>query len=448
MKNYKILAGLLFIFTTLCFMGCGGGSSDFIGYSSDIVSTVTRSVVNGSLNMPQTSSGLKIAVQDYALPENTEVTIEERRFPADSAFSKLTNPNSIFEIRAVLVDKGNKAVDFLEKPMVIILPNTLNVNAKNYYVGTRKNKYSEWTFTQINDNNSTDNPQYFSSFRASSNNTEFYFVTNKMGFQIALFAEVDNTILDKMAVLEGFDFSILAENATDTSKIGYVDIINGVYGANLCARLKLSGKNINSLMASDYNVSLTFINNTNKKSNKRIFGNSAIISEPVLSNVSSDGYIHTVTIGDLTLNGDVINFDLNTMDFTTVDLPQSFVLSVKDNRKNKNVLPFEYTEFVELKNSYTGSDKPAQEDDPKPDPEKDPDEPDPDPARIAMPRNLIVSHTRISTQGNVVISWDSGNPAIQGMTYDVMLALGDASESAIITRDMVLLSKMLMYQYF
>ncbi len=435
MKNFKILSILLLLSMTLCFMGCGGGSQDIVVLKqSDIFSCITRSVVNGSLNMPSTSSGMKIAVQDYALPENTEVTIVERSFPTDSAYSKLTNSDRIFEVKAVIVDNANKAVDLLEKPMVVILPNTMRANVKNYYVGIRENENSEWSFTQVNDKNSSDSPQYFSFLRASSSNTEFYFITNKMGFQTALFAEMENDYdLNKMTVLEGFDFTILAENATDTSKIGYVDIINGIYGANLCAKLRLFGKNLTGLMSSDYTVSLTFFNKTNKKSNKRIFGNSAIISEPVLSNVLADEYVHTVTIGDLKLSGDVLSFDLNTMGFSTTDLPQSFVLSVRDSRRNRNVLPFEYAEFVELKNSYTGSDKPAQEDDPKKDPEKDPDEPEPDPARIATPRNLIVSHTRISTQGNAVISWDSGNPAIQDMTYDVMLAFGNASESVIAT---------------
>ena len=439
MKNYKILTGLLLLSMTLCFMGCGGGGgSDNIGSveQSVIVSTVTRNVVNGILNIPPTSSGMKISVQNNTLRENTEVTVEEKRFTADSTSSKLTNSDRIFEVRAVDVNNENKAVDLLEKPMVVILPNTMKVNAKNYYVGTRENEHSEWTFTQINDKNSNNNPQYLSSLRASTNGSEFYFVTNKMGFQIALFADMnDNPEFDKMTVLEGCDFSILVDNASGTSKSGYVDIIDGAYQANLCAKLKIFGKNISGLMTSDYIVSLTFINNSNKLGNNKVFGNSAIISDSVLSAATSGGFVHTVTIGDLKLDGNELSFDLNTLQHTTADLPQNFVLSVRDSRKNENVLPFEYTEFVELKNSYVPPVKPTQEDEPdkpKKDPEE-PEEPEPDPAKIAMPRNLIVSHTKISTQGNVVVSWDSGNPAIKGMTYDVMVALGDASESAIVT---------------
>ena len=217
MKNYKILTGLLLLSMTLCFMGCGGGGgSDNIGSveQSVIVSTVTRNVVNGTLNIPPTSSGMKISVQNNTLRENTEVTVEEKRFTADSTSSKLTNSDRIFEVRAVDVDNGNKAVDLLEKPMVVILPNTMKVNAKNYYVGTRENENSEWTFTQINDKNSNNNPQYLSSLRASTNGSEFYFVTNKMGFQIAIFADMnDNPEFDKMTVLEGCDFSILVDNS-------------------------------------------------------------------------------------------------------------------------------------------------------------------------------------------------------------------------------------------
>ena len=99
--------------------------------------------------------------------------------------------------------------------MVVIVPNTIKDSRLSYYAGVRESSNSPWKFSRIDSSNDKNNPQFLSSVRASGNSDSFYFVTNKMGFELALFAaDGSDSEFNNLSRLDSLDFTILAQNVT------------------------------------------------------------------------------------------------------------------------------------------------------------------------------------------------------------------------------------------
>ena len=120
----------------------------------------------------------------------------------------------------------------------------------------------------------------------------------------------------------------------------------------------------------------------------------------------------------------MLKFVLNTNGVDIKEFPSNFIVTVKDSGNSTQTLPFDYSNSINIEQVPVAEPSEPQED-PKEEPQKDPDPKDePEPTkRMVAPRNVIVSNSKFSLGQTISISWDSGNPDLENVVYDVLISL-------------------------
>lgn len=425
MKNSKFYLLAIALASIIGFIGCNTSSGDHDYLENELQNLTyfskTVNVVDGIfVAPPPTPSGMSVSAGKDTFRSNTEITITEKAFTGmGSPF--LANANTAFEIRGVMISENPaiapKELKTVEQPLKVVLPNTIKGNVNGYFLGLRDDENSPWKFQQINNGMAGDNPMTTSSLRANISGSEFIFYTNRLGFQFALFADLtESSLLNGVTVIENTAAEIKSLNASASEDIGKIKIKDNKYCENMKVCVKVSGKNVNKLTPMDYKPVLQYVND-NFSDNKQIFKN-AKFDEVDNNSGTSEGYVHNVIVGDFDVDGENLSFVLNTDGASVSEFPQNFVVTLKDAGNVNQTLPFEYANSLTVKGV-------------EPDPEKEDDpEEDVEPTkRMVAPRNVIVSNSKFSLGQSITISWDSGNPELENVVYDVLMAKGNASET-------------------
>lgn len=440
MKNMKSYFFLITLISVLSFIGCNNNSSEYLvenNQKEEPVYSQTGSVINGILVMPQaTPAGAKISAEKDTFRSNTEITITEKDFTGKGS-DLLVNSNKAFEIRGVVVYDdplvAPQEIKTVERPVKVVVPNTIAGNVNGYYLGIKDDESSSWKFQQINYENLGENPMTISSVRANVTGSEFTFYTNKLGFQFALFADMtESSMLTGATVVEKMSVAVQAENASDSQEVGKLKIKNDKYCENMQVKVHIVGRNVNHLKEFDYKPEIIYVNN-NPNDNKDVFEKLNAKFESVdKSSGTSEGCVHKITISSFDLDDGLLKFVLNTNGVDIKEFPSNFIVTVKDSGNSTQTLPFDYSNSINIEQVPVAEPSEPQED-PKEEPQKDPDPKDePEPTkRMVAPRNVIVSNSKFSLGQTISISWDSGNPDLENVVYDVLISSANASETAI-----------------
>ncbi len=426
MKNTRFYLLAIALVSFIGFIGCSRNGNDILikeELQNQTYFSKTVNVVDGIfVAPPPTPSGMSISAGKDTFRSNTEITITEKDFTGIGS-PLLVNAHTAFEIRGVLISENPaiapKELKLVEQPLKVVVPNTIKGNVNGYFLGLRDDENSPWKFQQINYDVMGDNPLMISSVRANITGSEFIFHTNRLGFQFALFADLtESSFLNGVTVIENTVAEIKSLNASASEDIGKIKIKDNKYCENMKVCVKVSGKNVNKLTSMDYKPVLQYVND-NFSDNKQIFKN-AKFDEVDNNSGTSEGYVHKVTISDFEVDGENLSFVLNTDGISVSEFPLNFMVTVKDAGNVNQTLPFEYTNSLTVQKAEDDSD-PKKEDDPEEDvkPTK----------RMVAPKNVIVSNSKFSLGQSITISWDSGNPELENVVYDVLMAKGNASET-------------------
>ncbi len=436
MKNMKNTFFLIALISVLGFIGCNNNSTEYLidnNKKDEPVFSQTGSVINGILVMPQaTPAGAKISAEKNTFRSNTEITITEKDFSGKGS-DLLVNSNKAFEIRGVIVSDdplvGNQEIKTIEKDVKVVVPNTIAGKVNGYFLGIKDDEASSWRFQQINYDDSGENPMSISSVRANVTGSEFTFYTNKLGFQFALFADMaENSMLTGATVVEKMSVTVQPENASDSKEVGKLKIKEDKYCDNMQVNIRITGRNVNSLKQLDYKPEIIYVNN-NYNDNRDVFGKLNAKYESVEKNSgTSNGCVHKITINNFDLDNGLLKFVLNTDGVDVKEFPSDFIITVKDSGNLTQTLPFDYSNSVNIEQVHV-----VEPEEPKEEPKEEPDPKDePEPAKkMVAPRNVIVSNSKFSLGQTISISWDSGNPDLENVVYDVLISSANASETAI-----------------
>ena len=413
LKNTKFYLLVISLVSVIAFIGCNDNSYDFIEYDpqNQTYFSKTGNVVDGIfVAPPQSPSGMSISAERDTFRSNTEITVTEKEFTGNGS-SLLTNADTTFEIRGVVIFENPaiapKELKSVEKPIKVVVPNTIRGNVNGYFLGMRDDENSPWKFKQINYDVLGDNPMTVSSVRANISGSEFTFYTSRLGFQFALFADLtESSLLSGVTVVEN-TVAEIKSNASDSKDIGKIKIKDNKYCENMKVCVKVSGKNVNKLTSMDYKPVLQYVND-NYSDNGQIFKN-AKFDKVDNNSGTSDGYVHNVIVSDFDVDGETLSFVLNTDGVSVSEFPQNFVVTVKDAGNVNQTLPFEYTNSLTVEEAEIA------------DPEKE----------LAAPVNVVISDSKFYLGQDISISWDSGNPELENVVYDILLAEGNASETAV-----------------
>ncbi len=440
MKIKKITKFYFFVVTLLsviAFIGCSSNKYEFLEgeLQNQTYFSQTGNVVDGIfVAPPQTPSGMSISAEKDTFRSNTEITVTEKKFTGNGS-PLLVNAETVFEIRGVVVSENKaiapKEIKSVEKAVKVVVPNTIRGCVNGYFLGLRDDDKAPWKFQQINHELTGDNPMKISSVRADVSGSEFTFYTNRLGFQFALFADLaESSLLNGATVIENTVAEIKSLNASAGEDIGKIKIKDNKYSENMKVCVKVIGKNVNKLTPMDYKPVLQYVN-SNSSDNKKIFKN-AKFDRVDNNSGTSDGYVHNVTITDFDVDGEILSFILNTDGISVSEFPLNFMVTVKDSGNVNQTLPFEYANSLIVKEVEVVEPAPV-EDEPDPKKEKeeeeDPEEDVKPSKKMVAPRNVIVSNSKFSLGQNITISWDSGNPELENVVYDILMANGNASET-------------------
>ena len=411
MKKIYLIFDVLILVSLFFITGCGSDSSSE-EYIEDIGVTSSR-LVDGAFSA-ETSSGMKVeSSKDTFYNEKTEITVKE--FPFSGAgCSMLANADKCYEIYGIIKPDNpfaaNTEITFVEKPLTVVLPNTIKNSdvadsVRAYYVGIKNNPLDSWRFVRIDDDNSKNNPQTISSVRASLDSSEFYFTTYRLGFQFALFADVGDGKLLSAASIDSLSTSV--KGASKNAEDGKVRVKENRYAENMTVSVKIKGKNVESLNSNDVQLVLTYFSESGNDVSG-LGGSGSYCETPSQSSGSSKKYVHKITLKNYNYDGGVITLVLNTNGVSVDEFPIDFSLDVKSSGLNSYlpVLPFDYSNKVAVETS----DKPVT-DDPTPTPDEE---------APAAPKNLIASAEKIRFGEPITLTWESGDDS--EVKYKVYLA--------------------------
>lgn len=430
MKSYKL--NLLWV--VVCLFAILLGCSD----SSDMITVNTRksepfsstgTVQDGVFIAPSpTPSGVTIAAENGTFKDNTEVTIIEQNFYGEGS-KRLANSDKIFEIYGFLKGDGlfdeSIPVNQVNKPIVISFPNKMKGSVRAFFIGVRDNADSDWKFARINNDNSPNQPQAISSIRADVTSTMFYFKTYRLNFQFALFADISEIgQFEETTIVNAISTEVTPKEQREGDD-GKIKIKEGKYAEDIKIAINVGTDGMNKLTTSDYIALLSFTNKDGNV-NRGLGGNSSEILDSVPNPAGGDGFLNQLIIKDFELVNNQLIVTLHTDGISVDEFPMDFTLTLKDSGKSPDVLPFEYTNRVELETKDITEKKDEPADEPE-EPKKD--EPQPKILeRLPKPINFVASSLKIQEGGMLTFSWDAPEGSPEGITYDVLLTSGESDE--------------------
>lgn len=361
MKKESLLLIITIILISTFILGCGSSDDSFDSENIEDNRNNSLEVVssdNGSLKETYTKSGMSVKGESGTFPPGLIITLTEEDFK-EQPYKFFKNGDKIYTINGKLIRDsliGNiSLINTLEKSYLIKVPNSLQIDVDEYYIGTRDDALDNWHFCRINETtNSNSEPQNIFNVRASSSKPYFYLKTSKLGFQFALFGLGKSKETEAIAIVKTVVPSVLpADRDISDGEGTKINTSNGKYDENIKVRLELNGQNISQILPEDYLVEIEYVS-TDYNINKQIFGQNAKYESPIQNESSKGTYIHKVTTNNFIINKNGnIELGLNTKDIELSDFPLDFSISLKNARDVNNCVPFKYSESIHIENSQT-----------------------------------------------------------------------------------------------
>ena len=405
MKRYRFFVVACIFCLSTVLIGCGGGSEEIL-YEDNFSSKSVEPLNDGSLSV-KTLSGTEIISPEKTFASNAEISVKEQAF-AGTKSDVLSNANLVLEISGVIKSSNpwvpSVPITNVEKPITVKIQNPFynsekvdSINA--LYLGTRDNESTPWKFIAIDKSNSYSNPQTVSSVRANINASELYFITYRLGIQMAVFAEINGSLVDAVTV-DSISTKVFADGSKGED-INKIWTENGIYKENMKIVVTLNGNKTNSFRPTDFNVKLTFISESPEIS--EAFEKSGYeCLEPRQTVGDGKKYVHEVIVKNFDYSNNELSFVLETEGTSDEIFPENFSVSLSNKYDGGNLLPFGYSQNMEIEKSDTPSKK---------------DEP----ALPSAPKNVTVSAELIALGDSVTISWKAGDSDVTD-SYDVCLA--------------------------
>ena len=392
MLKKSLLFIIAIIIITAVFTGCR--DSIEIIENLDVISSSDSDFIDGKFIPPVVKDGTTIFAEEGTFSSDAIVTLVEKKFD-DKGSDYLANGDRIYELRGILKSDStvsDSQINSIKKPVSVILRNSIAGNVKSYFVGTRNSLSEDWTFTQL-DSVPTGN------IRAYVNGSNVVYRTNRLGMEIALFAQLvsgqkvlPSTFVEKVSV------TATSENEK-TSQAGKIKIEDRHYCDNVKVAFKAEGSKVNNLGNSDFVAELIYLSNSST-GNIKITGGNAGSEKIERSAGAGDKFVHSVLISNMDGNSDSLNFILNTNKLSIDDFPMEFYVALRNSDNlTREALPFYYLNSVVLEELVT----------PKP------------------PVNIVLSAQKIPLGKNITVTWEPGLQTM-GLSYDIWMSHNGCEE--------------------
>lgn len=349
MKRYLTLIAVMTVSLLFALVGCGTeGSSDDIPAP---INSVSATAVKDK-PLEAAISGLKLSAAANTFSQNSTVTILEQS-PTGTGSDGYSASSRSYVINAYKdTDKGKSYIKEVEQPVLLTIQKNI-AGGSEYYLGTREAGTAEWSYSYISPENSISNPLELAPVRASvasdyNNKSEFYVNIYKMNVEVAIFASFSPYEKDTPRIT-GLDNKVTVSDS--------IEYKNGKFTENLPFRIILSGENISNVGINDFNVKITYQNNSAKASEIKAIGATAVNDSTEIPNEGSGNkYLHTITISQINNvsvmgNKVTLSFSLYTTGISTSDFTGSFNIEALSDSKSTLFKDnkFNYQSSVKLK---------------------------------------------------------------------------------------------------
>ena len=353
MSGKNLVLIFLLAAISICFYGCGGSGESYL--ADDIARKLEGKIVGGELT---TFGDLKDTIDLIATKNSFDseaVIAVTEKSELDRECEYLANSEKLYEING-FIDKNGMESDIpitdLAKPLTIKLKNTLQSdNVEAYFVGVRNSSSDDWHFTRIDNVNNANITTARSAWVS-----DFYFTVNRLGFQFALFAKINNVgNPEPSVILERINAEVVSASSFENSKITEIRVDeNGNYAEDMKISFELHGKNIRNLKIGDYLLDLVFANS----SDERIGIVDSYISYDMPRQTSSDGkkYVHRIRIKNINGTPEKPSVILATKGISKEKFPTEFTIFLQ-SAAEKEVLPFYFEKMLSV-NEVAGINPP------------------------------------------------------------------------------------------
>ena len=354
----KKLGVLLFAVVFIaCLYGCGGGSIDLYGITTQDISKTQHVCIDNSGQFPGAvifDSGTSIdTTENNTMSENVVVTITETKTDK-TGINPIGKPDYIYlyDIRAELVNSlgGRTEVTSLEKPLRLTLSTSHLGREGICYAGIRENSNSPWKYSRLSDDGSLLNLHSVRASFSEKLSSTYSFGLIRMGVQIALFA------YNKPFEEARKDISVVGMTATATPLLGLAN--EEKYIDDLAVNVKLPGDNISALSSSDFAFSIIYRTRNSQPVSIKADGFTCDQKTEKDDAVSGEGsFVHTLKVShfDASFTSEAsINFTLGLNGIRKSDFPTDFLLEVNSVENVEKLIPFRYFTKISYK-----AEKPA-----------------------------------------------------------------------------------------
>ncbi len=347
MKRYLTLIAVLTVCLLFALVGCGSeGSSDDIPAP---INSVSATAVKDK-PLEAAISGLKLSAAANTFSQGSTITLIEQS-PTGTGSNGYSASSRSYVINAYKdTDKGKSNIKELEQPVLLTILKKI-AGGSEYYLGTRESGTAEWSYSYISPENSVNNPLELAPARASvasdyNNKSEFYVNIYKMNIEVAIFASF-SPYEKTTPKITGLDNKVTVSDS--------IEYKNGKFTENLPFRIILSGENISNAGINDFNVKITYQNNSAKAPEIKAVGATAVNDSTEIPNEGSGNkYLHTITISQINNvsvmgNKVTLSFSLYTTGISTSDFTGSFNIEALSDSKSTLFKDSKFTYQTDVK---------------------------------------------------------------------------------------------------
>ena len=346
MKKHLLSIIASIVICALLLIGCGGGSSDNIPSEPTELMYSTQASSRGTFWLISKKSGAVVeSTEEYTLPVDSSIVLKERT--ARSNESKLFGGNSS-NIYTLQAKNGNQTITKLEKPIKLTIPNNFDKEFKKFFIGSKSESASDWQYTQILDDNETNQAIVGNARFAIKDLNTFIIEIYRFGFSFVIFALKDSN------KPTNFDYVRLMAFSSDPSTVYYNK--NSKYTTNIKVSTCITANKSSTLFdRSEVTSQIVFFNDSpTDLSGLKIDSTTAIQSSSTTKDSSNNQYSHTLYIksykkNNISISGNnaTYSFDLKLNGVTINDFPDSFI--IKTVLKDVNGTEFAAEGSIKLK---------------------------------------------------------------------------------------------------